>query len=244
MKVITQSIRYRDTDAYLAGQLAWDESNNQKRPGILVVHGGAGLDDHAKGRAQQLAEQGYIAFACDMYGEGIAGDRERILARLNELTSDTAKLCQRARAGLDILVAHPQTDGRFAAVGYCFGGLTVLEMSRSGMELAGVASIHGSLRTPHPAQTGAIKSKILVCHGALDPHVPMAQVYAFLEEMNNAGADWQFIVYGGALHGFTHDPGSAFPGVAYHPVADARSKIALHNFFDELFGANPLSPSS
>jgi len=236
MAIQTQEIEYHDGDAELAGLLSWDDARDQRRPGILVVHGGAGLDDHAKGRARRLAEFGFAAFACDMYGKGAAGNRERVMARIMELRSDRAKLCQRASAGVEVLASQRWVDGRIAAVGYCFGGMTVLELARSGTELAGVVSVHGSLDTSRPAQPESVNAKILVCHGALDPHVPMTQVSAFVEEMKRAGADWQLIVYGGAMHGFTHESGPYVPGVAYHAQADARSGAAMQSFFGELFG--------
>ncbi|HUC53356.1 MAG TPA: dienelactone hydrolase family protein [Candidatus Cybelea sp.] len=236
MSITTKAIEYRDGDTELTGHLAWDDLRDHRRPGILVVHGGAGLDNHAKGRARRLAELGFVVFACDMYGNGVAGNRERVMARITELRSDRAKLCQRARAGLAVLASQPQVDGRIAAVGYCFGGMTVLELARSGVDLAGVISVHGSLHTIEPAQPGLSNVKILVCQGALDPHVPMMEVSAFAEEMNRAGADWQLIVYGGAMHGFTHEEGPPVPGVAYHAPSDARSAAAIESFFRELFG--------
>jgi len=235
MPTVCQSIEYRDGDTPLSGLLFTAPAYLKKRPGLFLVHAGSGLDDHAKGRAESYAEIGFVVFACDMYGPGIAGNRERVMATLGEMRSDPAKLCQRARAGLEILTAHPQVDGRIAAIGYCFGGMTVLQMARSGMELAGVVSVHGSLATVQPATAGTIKAKILVCHGALDPHVPMPHVTAFADEMKAAGADWQLIMYGGALHGFTHQAPSPFPGVAYNAAADARSTIAINDFFSELF---------
>jgi dienelactone hydrolase len=128
-------------------------------------------------------------------------------------------------------------------VGYCFGGMVVLEVARSGADLAGAVSVHGSLSPPRTARAGEVRAKILVCHGALDPHVPMTQVNAFVQEMNDAGADWQLIVYGGAMHGFTHETGPAVAGVAYHGVADARSATAMHSFFTELFGSEAKSCS-
>jgi len=235
MRMDTQTVTYRDGDTELTGHFARDAERAYKRPGILVVHGGAGLDSHAKERAKRLAELGFVVFACDMYGNGVAGNRERVMARITELHNDTAKLCGRARAGIEVLAAHPEVDGRIAAVGYCFGGMVVLEVARSGAELAGAVSLHGSLSTARSARAGMVRAKILVCHGALDPHVPMAQVDAFVQEMNDAGADWQLIVYGGAMHGFTHETGPAVPGVAYDAVADARSATAMHSFFTELF---------
>jgi dienelactone hydrolase len=235
MPIPTQSIEYRDGELELTGLFLGDDSRFDKRPGILVVHGGAGLDNHAKGRARSLAELGLVAFACDLYGNGVAGHRERVMSRIMELRNDPDRLCQRARRGIEVLTSHPQVDGRIAAVGYCFGGMTVLELARSGMELAGAISLHGSLETSRPARPGALKAKILICHGALDPHVSMAQVSAFAEEMNSAGADWQLIVYGGAMHGFTHDTGPHGPGVAYHAASDTRSAQAIEQFLSELF---------
>jgi dienelactone hydrolase len=236
MKMNTQGVAYHHGDTELTGQFTWEAKRDDKRPGILVVHGGAGLDAHAKGRAARMAELGYVAFACDMYGNGVAGNRERVMARIAELRDDTNKLCKRGTAGLEVLLSHAQVDGRVAVVGYCFGGMVALELARSGADIAGAVSVHGSLSTPRPAQPGAVKAKILVCHGALDPHVPMTQVNAFVQEMNEARADWQLIMYGGAMHGFTHETGPVLPGVAYDAVADARSAAAMKTFFSEIFG--------
>jgi dienelactone hydrolase len=231
-----QAVSYNDGDVALVGYLASDSARKEKQPGILVVHAGFGLDDHTKGRARRFAELGFIVFACDMYGPRSEGDRESVRARMKDLRSDPAKLCARAGAGINVLRKHPLVDGRIAAVGYCFGGMTVLELARSGADLAGVVSVHGSLDTTQPAKVGKVKAKILVCHGALDPHVPLAQVNAFIEEMNAAAVDYQLIVYGGAMHGFAHENLTGIPGVAYHALTDARSSIAIQDFFDELFG--------
>ena len=236
MAPVSQTIEYRDGDTQLSGVLFTNPADQKKRPGVFLVHAGAGLDDHAKGRAKSYAELGFVVFACDMYGPGVIGNRERIMATLGEMRGNPAKLCQRARAGLDILAAHPQVDGRIAAIGYCFGGMTILQMARSGMNLVAAVSVHGSLATVQPATAGSIRAKVLVCHGALDPHVPMPHVTAFVDEMKDAGADWQLIMYGGALHGFTHQSPSSIPGVAYNADADRRSTIAIKDFFTELFG--------
>src|SRR6267142_484560 len=233
MTLQTKALEYQDGETELNGQLVWDDSVKDRRPGILVVHGGAGLDDHAKGRARRFAELGFAVFACDMYGKEVAGNRQQIIARLMEFKADRAKLVTRVRAGLAVLAAQPQLDGRMAAVGYCFGGMTVLELARSGTELAGVVSVHGSLDTPLVAAAGIVKAQILVCHGALDPHVPMAHVNAFVEEMSRAAANWQLNIYGGAMHGFTHEKRPYHPGVAYNGQADARSAAAIREFLGE-----------
>src|ERR1700722_167866 len=213
----------------------WDDTQTEERAGILVIHGGAGLDNHARKQARRLAELGYVALACDMYGEGVMGDRQRVMARITELCAQPGRLSRRAAAGLQVLRSPPMVDGRVAAVGYCFGGMTVLELARSGAELMGAVSVHGTLKTAQCCQAGAVKAKILVCHGALDPHVPMAQGNDFIAEMTNAATDCQLIVYGGALHGFTHEGDSPLPGVAYNALADARSGVAIREFLTEVF---------
>ncbi len=230
---------YRDEDVALTGFLASGAANGDKRPGILVVHGGAGLDEHAKAQARRFAGLGYVAFACDMYGDGVAGNRERVMARVMELRDQPALLSRRAQAGIQVLASQPEVDGRLAAVGYCFGGMAVLQLARAGVELSGVVSIHGSLKTTIPAQASQVKARVLVCHGALDPHVPMTDLTGFVEEMTRAEADWQLMVLGGAMHGFTHpDSPQKLPGVAYNALADARSFAAAQRFLAELFGTD------
>lgn len=235
MKLKEEAIDYRDGDAELSGLLVWD-GTELARPGVLVVHGGAGLDDHAKSRARQLAALGLLVFACDMYGKAVMGDRERVLTCLRELVADRARISRRVQAGVNVLLSHPLGDGQVAAIGYCFGGRAVLELARTGARLAGAISVHGSLESARPALAGDVKAKVLVCHGALDPHVPTAQVTGFIEEMNAARTDYQLIVYGGAMHGFTHYVGPQAPGVAYHVLSDQRSFLAIKAFLAEIFG--------
>jgi dienelactone hydrolase len=236
--VISESfLAYRDLDTQFTGVLYRDEELPGPRHGILLVHGGAGLDEHARDQARRYAALGYVVHACDMFGQGVAGDRERVIACLTALRDDPVLLVRRARAGLAALSRQPDTDGRVAAVGFCFGGLAVLALARAGEELAGVASIHGSLATTKRAEPGSVRARVLVCHGALDPYVPLDHVTAFADEMNHVRADWQLIMYGGAVHGFTHSravPG-ATPGVAYDPLADARSFAAARDFLAEAF---------
>ena len=236
MRLETEQIAYRDGDVQLNGFLAIDADRAGTRPGVLVVHGGAGVDDHARGRARRFAEAGFVVFACDMYGEGVTGNRERIMRHIGELRNNRAALVRRVQSAIEILSSRPEVDGRIAAVGYCFGGMIVLEYARSGATISGVVSVHGGLETTSPAEPSSIRARILVCHGALDPHVPMSQVTTFAEEMKNAGADYQLIVYGNAMHGFTHETAAGQqPGVRYHAQTDARSSVAIQDFFRELF---------
>jgi dienelactone hydrolase len=238
MPVSSQPLRYRDGATVLTGALYRDDAADGPRPGLLLAHGGAGLDDHAREQALRWARAGHTVLACDLFGPGVAGDRARVVGTLTALRDDPDALVSRVRAGLDALLACPHTAGRAAAIGYCFGGLAVLTLLRAGVDLAGVVSVHGSLSTPRPAMPGTVRAPVLVCHGAADPHVPPADVSAFATEMTAAGADWQLVVYGGAPHGFTHRtavPG-ATPGVAYDEDADHRSFAAARRFLAEAFG--------
>jgi dienelactone hydrolase len=236
MRLETEQVVYQDGDARLNGFLAIDADRGGKRPGVLVVHGGAGVDDHARGRARRFAEAGFVVFACDMYGEDVTGNRERIIRHIGELRTNRGAIVRRVQAAIAILSSRPEVDGRVAAVGYCFGGMIVLEYARSGSTLSAAVSVHGSLATTSPAEPSSIRARILVCHGALDPHVPMSQVIGFAEEMKNAGADYQLIVYGNAMHGFTHETATGQqPGVRYHAQTDARSLVAIQDLFQEVF---------
>jgi dienelactone hydrolase len=237
MTLETRQLAYRDEDARLNGFLAVDPTLGNKRPGILVVHGGAGLDDHARGRARRFAEAGFVAFACDMYGDDVVG-RDAIMRHVMALRNNRHMIRRRANRAIEVLSQHPHVDGRIAAVGYCLGGMVALELARGGAALAGAVSVHGSLDTPHPAEPSAVRGKILVCHGALDPHVPMTQVVTFAEEMTRAGVDYQVIIYGTAMHGFTHETAvGQQPGVLYDETADRRSLVAIDGFLREAFAA-------
>ena len=235
--ITTRDLPYRDLGTQLTGALCRDDAQAASRPGILLIHGGAGLDEHARQQARRYAALGYVVLACDMFGDGVTGSRDRIMRCILALRDDPALMVRRARAGLAALSASGRTDGRVAAVGFCFGGLAALELARSGEPLAAAVSIHGSLSAGKPAPFGAVRARLLICHGALDPHVPLSDVTAFAEEMNHAEADWQLIMYGGAQHGFTHKhaaPGAA-PGVAYNELADHRSFAATRAFLAETF---------
>jgi dienelactone hydrolase len=235
VNIVTRDLSYCDLDTRLTGLVCWNEAQERPRPGILLIHGGAGLDAHAREQACRYAALGYAVLACDMFGDGIAGDRERVMACLLALRDDPGRLVRRGQAGLAALAGCPEAAGPAAAVGFCFGGMAALALARAGTNLAAAVSIHGSLATSAPARPGAVTARILACHGAADPHVPPADVAAFAAEMNHAEADWQLVMYGRAQHGFTHRhavPG-AMPGVAYDRLADERSFAAVRAFLAE-----------
>ena len=235
----TRSVEYRQGNTRLVGYLAFPKDVTGPLPGILVVHEWMGLNDYAKHRADQLAELGYIAFAADIYGDGkIAANREEAGKLAGSYKNDRPLLRARVAAGLATLKAQPGVAGdKIAAIGYCFGGTAVLELARSGADIAGVVSFHGGLDTPTSQDAKNIRAKVLALHGADDPYVPADQVAAFENEMRQAGVDWQLIVYGGAVHGFTNPANGTdnSKGAAYNALADARSWVAMQRFFNELF---------
>lgn len=233
----TKVVDYKDGDTVLQGYAAWEDGFKDSRPGILVVHEWKGHGPYARKRAEQLAKLGFTAFAVDMYGKGVyAKDHEEAGKLAGVFFNDRALMRRRALAGLEQLKKLPFVEqDKLGAIGYCFGGTTVLELARAGTDLRGVVSFHGNLATPTPA-TEKPKAAILVLHGAEDNFVNPG-VPAFIEEMRKSGADWQFVQYGGAVHSFTVPEAGTdtTKGMAYDKAADKRSWEAMHSFFDALF---------
>jgi dienelactone hydrolase len=233
----TQTLEYKHDGVTCRGFLATPDGSG-KRPGVLVFHEAPGLDEHAKKRVGMLAELGYIALGVDMYGDGRVAMGPEALELMNSVKNDRPKFLGRLRAGYEALVAQSNVEKRqLAAIGYCFGGYCVLELARSGADLAAAVTFHGLLETQNPAAAGKVKPKILVCTGAEDPLVPAAQVLGFEDEMTKAGVDWQVITYSGAKHAFTNTGADQipFPGFGYHSSADRRSWAAMRGLFSEVF---------
>ena len=235
----TQTIEYTQGEAKLEGYLAYDAAVAGKRPGVLVVHQWKGLSDYEKKRAEMLARLGYNVFCADIYGKGIRPDNPKdASAEAGKYKSNRPLLRARVNAGLDLLRNHELTDPkRMAAIGYCFGGTTVIELARSGADIAGVVSFHGALDAPNPADGKNIRCKVLALHGADDPFVAAPDVAAFEEEMRQARVDWQLVKYGGAVHSFTdwNAGNDNSKGAAYNEKADHRSWEAMKEFFAEIF---------
>jgi dienelactone hydrolase len=235
----TKTIEYKQGDTTLEGVLVWDDAVSGPRPGVLVVHQWLGLTNYEKHRAEMLAQLGYVAFCADIYGQGVRPKNVQDAgAEATKYKTDRALLRARANAGLEQLKKSELVDPkRIAAIGYCFGGTTVIELARSGAELSGVVSFHGGLDSPTPADGRNIKCPILVCHGADDPFEKPEDLAAFESEMRDAKVDWRLIKYGGAVHSFTQpDPGFSNPGARYNERADKRSWQDMKLFFGEIFG--------
>lgn len=238
----SETIRLSDDGTELQSYLAYDDANDARRPGVMVIHEWWGLNDYIRRRADQLAKLGYAALAVDMYGNGEVADNPDDAGRLmNGVLADITKAESRMGSALEYLQSHDRVDAqRIAAIGYCFGGAMVLHAARTGMPLAGVVSFHGALGSAHKPAPGEVRARVLVCHGADDSLVPEADVTALKDEMKAAGADLQFIAYPGALHGFTNPDADAngkkygLP-LAYDKDTDARSWQQMQAFFKEVF---------
>ena len=235
----TQVVEYKDGNTVLEGYLAYDDAINGKMPAVLIVHEWTGIGTYVKNRAEQIAGFGYAAFAIDIYGKGVRpANTEEASKQATIYRSDRQLMRRRALAGLTQVKTYPFVDAnKIAAIGYCFGGGVVLEMARSGADLKGVVSFHGNLDTPDTNDAKNIKGKVLVCHGANDPFVKEEQVIAFQNEMRNAKTDWEMIIFGNAVHGFTNPDNGNDPakGAAYNKQADMRSWEAMREFFREIF---------
>ncbi len=235
----SKTVEYKQGDVTLEGYMAWDDAVKGKRPGVLLIHDWMGVGDYAKSRADQLAGLGYVAFAADIYGKGVRPKSPQEAGeQAGKYKSDRKLFRARAAAGLDELRRSELVDPkRIAAIGYCFGGTGVIELARSGADIAGVVSFHGGLDSPTPADGKNIKAKVLALHGADDPFVPAADIAAFEDELRKADVDWQLVAYGGAVHSFSRpDAGNDnSKGAAYNERADRRSWQAMKDFFAEIF---------
>ncbi len=235
----TETVEYKQGDATLEGFVAYDDAIQGKRPGVLVVHQWMGLTDYEKHRAEMLARLGYVAFCADIYGKGVhPQNTAEAGAQAGKYKNDRQLLRARVNAGLDALRQQPLADpDRIAAIGYCFGGTTVLELARSGADIGGVVCFHGGLDAPNPDDGKNIKCKVLVCHGADDPFSSPQDIAALEDEMRKGGVDWQLIKYGGAVHSFTQPMAGNdnSKGAAYNEKADKRSWEAMKQFFAEIF---------
>jgi dienelactone hydrolase len=238
MAIVSNTVAYMDGDVVLEAFFAFDDTLLGRRPAVLINHAWGGRDEFVAEKAKKLAQLGYVGFAVDMYGKGILGAGPEQNAKLMQpFMEDRAMLQKRVQAGLTAVRLMPWVDdSKCAAIGYCFGGLCVLDLARAGADVKGVVSFHGLLAAPDNIRSNAFKAKVLALHGHDDPMVPPEQVQAFAQEMTTAGADWQLHVYGNTMHAFTNpdanDPGF---GTVYQSDADRRSWQAMENFLAEIF---------
>lgn len=238
MAIKTRLIDYVHGDLSLEGFLAWDDAVDTPRPAVAIAHAWGGRSAFEEGKAVRLAEQGFVGFALDMYGKGVRGSNpEENAGLMAPFLEDRPLLQARINEAIGVLRLQPEVDaGRLAAIGFCFGGLCVLDLARSGSDVLGVASFHGLFGAPGNTAGNRIGAKVLCLHGYDDPMVPPQSVLDLAAELTDAGADWQLHAYGNTLHSFTNpnanDPGM---GAVYNAAADRRSWAALLDFLGEIF---------
>ncbi len=238
MAIQTREVEYFDGKTRCLGLMAWDSSRFPPLPGVLVAHTWAGRDEFACGKAIALAEMGYVGFALDLYGEARVGSGPEENAQLMQpFLEDRGLLQRRMGRALETLKAQEWVDSeKTAAIGFCFGGLCVLDLARTGADLRGVVSFHGLLKPPENLRGREIRAKVLVLHGHDDPMVPVEDLLALEKELTEAGCDWQIHIYGSTVHAFTN-PKANDPalGTVYRAEAARRAWRSMTAFFEEIF---------
>jgi dienelactone hydrolase len=238
MAIIENTLNYLDGDTVLEAFFAFDDAIVGQRPAVLISHAWAGRSEFTTDKARQLAKLGYVGFALDMYGAGKLGQTDAECSVLmRPFIENRALLQQRISAAFANVRLLPWVnDKKIAAIGFCFGGLCVLDLARSGADVKGVVSFHGLLHAPTNLKNSKINAKVLVLHGHDDPLVPPKEVADFEVEMTQAGVDWQLHAYGNTVHAFTNPLASDFAaGYKFDENANRRSFQAMENFLAEIF---------
>lgn len=238
--VVTKVVEYEFDGIKLKGFCAHDDAVKEKRPGVLVVHEWWGLNEYAKDRCKKLAELGYVAFAVDMYGDGKTTEHPDDARKFATMTRENVKVWRgRAEAGLKQLKAQPNVDAdKIAAIGYCFGGSTCLQLAYAGADLKAVVTFHAALPKPTPEEAKAIKPKVLICHGDADFFVTPESIKAFRTALDDAKAKYEFVGYPDVVHSFTV-PGAdkvMIKGMKYDKAADEDSWKRMLALFKETLG--------
>jgi dienelactone hydrolase len=238
MAIVTREKEYEVDGTVFDGAIVIDDSTADALPAVMVIHGWEGRSDGQVEFARALAQLGYLGFACDIFGKGIrgnpAGDNSALIAPFLE---DRAMLRKRLVGTVEVVRALPEVNpNKIAAVGFCFGGLCVLDLARSGADVRGVASFHGLFGKPEGLATEAIKAKVVAYHGWDDPMVPPSAVTALGSELTEAKADWQIHAYGGTMHAFMV-PGANRPevGIQYNERSAKRAWGSMKTFLAEVF---------
>jgi dienelactone hydrolase len=238
LAIQTRTVEYKDGDLVLEAYMAWDDAGRSQRPGVLISHAWAGRGTLEQCKAEQLAELGYVGFALDLYGKGIRGSNaDENHALMQPLLENRPGLQRRMKLALEQIRHQTEVDPeRIAAMGFCFGGLCVLDLARMGADVLGVASFHGLFGPPGNTKGNRISAKVLVMHGWDDPMVTPDQVVALAAEMTAMGADWQIHGYGNTMHAFTNPAANDIAsGTVYDVDADRRSWQNLQLFLAEIF---------
>jgi dienelactone hydrolase len=238
LSIQSRLIEYGEGKNTFEGMLVWDDALTEPRPGVLVAHTIRGRTGFEESKARDLAELGYVGFALDVYGKSeIGSDDANTRANMDALKADRSDLQERLNLALLVMLEQPEVDvNKAAAIGFCFGGLCVLDLARIGAPLAAVVSFHGLFDAPGNTAGNHISTSILVLHGWDDPLATPDKVVALGEELSALGADWQIHGYGKTMHAFTNPSANDMErGTVYDAAADRRSWIAMKNFLAEQF---------
>ena len=239
MAIQTRTVKYEHADAGLEGLLAWDDAAREPRPGVMVAHAWGGRSRFEDNKAIELARLGYVGFALDLYGKDRRGsNREENAALMKPFLEDRPRLQSRMRASLATMRTQTEVDdSRVAAIGFCFGGLCVLDLARTGEELAGVVSFHGLFSAPGNTVGNRVRARVLALHGWDDPMATPEQAVGLAAELTAMSADWQLHAFGNTVHAFTNpDANAPEHGTVYSAAANSRSWDAMRLFLAETFG--------
>lgn len=226
-----------------SGFVVYDDATDAKRPGLVMVPNWMGVGDLAVERAKEIAGDDYVVLVADVYGADIRPKdaKEAGEAARGAYADGGTSLRARANEAVRVLKAQagsaPLDPAKIGALGFCFGGSTVLELARSGSDVAGVVSFHGGVDTYLPVEGNAVRTSILVLNGADDASVTDEQIVAFKKEMDAAKADWQFVDFSGAVHCFTQPESNDPPNCVYDERASKRAFEMMRDFFAERFAA-------
>ena len=236
---VAEPVSWQHGGTTFDGYLVYDADEDDRRPGLLMVPNWMGVTDAAVEKAKQLADDDYVILLVDMYGSGVRpANTDEAGQAAGAVYADRVALRGRINTALGVLRdaagRTPLDASRIGGIGFCFGGAIMLELARSGADVAGVVSFHGNLNTSMPAGEGDIDASVLVLNGAADTYVPQSQITTFWEEMATAKADWQFVNFGGAVHCFAEADANS-PGCMYDPKAAKRAYAMMEDFFDERF---------
>lgn len=245
-KMHADPVQWTVGDKAFEGVLVYDDAGAGKRPGLVMVPDWMGMTDTAVAKARHIAGDDYVVLVADVWGKGTqpkdSGEAGRMAGALRD---DPAALRARINQALTVLRTNaagaPLDASRLGAFGYCFGGTTVLELARSGADIAAVVTFHGGLATSVPAQQSTFKPSVLVLNGA-DDQGTAGDVAGFRQEMDAAGADWQFVDFSGTVHCFALPGANHPPGCVYNPLSAQRAERMMFGFLDERFGASGRDP--
>ncbi len=238
MSIETRKIEYKDGETLLEAYMAWDSSKSEPQPGILIGHAWAGRDEFACAQAEAMAKLGYVGFALDMYGKDTLGTSVEENSKLmNPFVEDRSKLQQRMEKALSVFKEQAEVNNdKIGAIGFCFGGMCVLDLARTGADLKGTVSFHGLLGKPENITEAKIKSKVLVLHGYQDTMAKPEDLHAIQKELEESNIDWQTHCYGRAYHAFTNpEANNQELGTIYNEKAAHRAFVTMTHFFNETF---------